>query len=162
MELQWCLAVFLGFNACSWGLPFCLGFPLCCSPIESCLMSVSSIYSNEGMFRRFLCFYSWMCRLGRGDFRPPNIFKFGKRLVKRQLCCKRVGNKNFCDLIFWVKVVGKLVKMPPPPHPSRCLCTSLLLAHLQVWALKERSSLWNMVLRYYNLQKYNGSIVHLQ
>ena len=37
---------------------------------------------------------------GRGGRHAPNIFKFAKKLVKRQPCWKRVGNSNFCDLLF--------------------------------------------------------------
>ena len=56
-----------------------------------------------------------------GDIAPPNIFKFARKLVKRQPCCKRDGNSIFCDL-FLLVIVGQLVKTPPN---RKCLGTSL-------------------------------------
>ena len=50
---------------------------------------------------------------GMGSVAPPSIFKFARKLVKSQPCCKRVGHSNFCDL-FLVTIVGQFVKMPPP------------------------------------------------
>ena len=63
-------------------------------------MSVGFIYSSEGIFCKFLCFYPEMCRLESWGHHAPNIFKFGKKLVERQPCWKRVGNSNFSDPIF--------------------------------------------------------------
>jgi len=56
----------------------------------------------------------------------PNIFKFASKLVKRQLCCKRVGDSIFCDL-FLVTIVGQLVKTLPSRN-NRCLSTSLTIS----------------------------------
>ena len=50
---------------------------------------------------------------GVGRRRTPNVFKFARKLVRRQPCCKRVGNSIFCDF-FLVTIVGEFVKTPPP------------------------------------------------
>ena len=44
---------------------------------------------------------------------PPNIFKFTRKLVKSQPCCKRVGHNIFCVLLL-VTIVGQSVKPSPP------------------------------------------------
>ena len=80
--------------------PFCLLSPLCCSSIEVCLMPVSFIYSSEGIFANFSAFSQECAGWGRGGATPTNIFNCAKKLIKRQPCWKRVGNSNFCDLIF--------------------------------------------------------------
>ena len=49
-----------------------------------------------------------MCRLGAsGGVKPPNIFKFARKLIKRQPCCKRIVKSIFCDLFFLSNKVGQ-------------------------------------------------------
>ena len=60
---------------------------------------------------------------GVGGVVPPNIFKFARKLVKKQPSCKRVGKR-----IFLVTIVDQLVN--PPPN-SRCLGTSLITIHVR-------------------------------
>ena len=52
---------------------------------------------------------------GVGVSRPPNIFKFARKLVKRQPCCKKVGNSIFCDLFFFSNNSWSLRQNAPPP-----------------------------------------------
>ena len=78
--------------------PFCLLSPLCRSSIEVCLMSVSFIYSSEGIFLQISLLLARNVQDGGvGGVTPTNIFNFAKKLIKRQPCWKRVGNSNFCD-----------------------------------------------------------------
>ena len=46
---------------------------------------------------------------------PPNIFKFVRKLVQKQPCCKRVVKSILCDRFFIAIIVGQLAITPPPP-----------------------------------------------
>ena len=49
---------------------------------------------------------------GVGGIAPPNIFKFARKLVKRQPCCKRGWLQYFLGLFVLITIVGQLVKTP--------------------------------------------------
>ena len=52
---------------------------------------------------------------GMGASCSPTVFKFARKLVKRQPCCKRVDNSIFCDLLCFLEtIVCQLVNGPPP------------------------------------------------
>ena len=52
---------------------------------------------------------------------PPNIFKFARKLVKSQPCCKGVGHTIFCDSFQQLRV-----SWSNSPSPNRwCLGNSL-------------------------------------
>ena len=60
-----------------------------------------------------------------GGVTSPNTFKFARKLVKSQPCCKRVGHSIFYDLSFFTNN-SLSIGQNAPPHIGKCLGVSLI------------------------------------